>query len=99
DRETVVGAGAAGVEEVLATGSADVSHVRHVGERDVADRGGGAHVAVPVVPRAEAAGLVVVGVGAGRRDDVVLGEPVRGRGGVAEVGGSGHGHVADLSRG
>src|SRR6185437_15258675 len=71
DRDAVKRARAAGVDEVLAAGRADVHGVGHVGERDVTHRGADAHVAVPVVPGTEPAGLVVVRVRAMRRDDVV----------------------------
>ena len=81
---------AVAVHEVLATARAGVGNVGQVGERDVTEVGGHratgqGGVPVVVVPGTEALGLVVVGVGAVRGDDHVLGEPVRRGGGVAEV--------------
>src|SRR6185503_20166362 len=87
DGEAVQGAGRTGVHEVLATAGADVEQVGQVGQRHVTDRRGDAQVAVPVVPGAEAVGLVVVRVGALGREDDVLRVPVQGGRGVAEVAG------------
>src|SRR5215467_12527097 len=89
DRDAVERAVA--VDEVLPARGAGVGDVGQVGERDIPVGGGHAAaaeggVAVVVVPGAEPLGLVVVGVGAVRGDDDVLGVAVGGGGGVAEVG-------------
>src|SRR5579872_1018830 len=68
---------------------ADVRHVRHVRERD--ERSGSTAASVQrgiacvVMPRAEAVALVIVGIRARRRDDVVLHVAVRSLSGIAEV--------------
>src|ERR1035438_6370988 len=100
DRDAVLGARAAGVDEVRTAGATHVSDIRAVGESDVPVGGGrpDAWVAVPVVPGAEppGRGVEAIGVSPGRGDDDVLGVPVGRGGGVAEMGGRIDGLRAEL---